>query len=83
MKNQKESIKVFNLPFFPGVEAIAGEYIVNEFRRHIHKSYLLELDDIADVATQLGFFDQSHFSKIFRKAVGISPGKYIKINRIP
>ena len=41
MDMQKESIKTFNLPFSPGVEAIAGRYIRNEFRRHIHDSYIV------------------------------------------
>ena len=38
---QKERIKTFNLPFFPGVDAIAGHHISNEFRRHIHESYII------------------------------------------
>lgn len=41
MKKQRESIKDFSFPFFTGVEAIIGQHIVNEFRRHIHKSYII------------------------------------------
>jgi len=41
MKKQRENIKVFNFPFFSGVEAIIGQYIINEFRRHIHKTYIV------------------------------------------
>ncbi len=41
MKRQDESIKTFNLPFEPGIEAISGRHITNEFRRHIHKTYII------------------------------------------
>lgn len=36
---------------------------------------LLSIDEIAE---QTGFFDRYHFSKIFRKVTGITPGKYRK-----
>lgn len=32
----------------------------------------------ADVATALGFFDQTHFSRHFKRALGISPGAYAR-----
>jgi AraC-like DNA-binding protein len=41
MKKQRESIKVFSLPFFSGAEAIIGQHVINEFRRHIHKTYII------------------------------------------
>ena len=41
MKKTRESIKVFSLPFFSGAEAIIGKNIINEFRRHIHKTYII------------------------------------------
>jgi AraC-like DNA-binding protein len=41
MKNQNESIKLFNIPFISGVEAISGQNVINEFRRHIHKTYIV------------------------------------------
>jgi AraC-like DNA-binding protein len=41
MNKQSESIKSFNLPFISGVEALSGQYIINEFRRHIHKTYII------------------------------------------
>lgn len=31
---------------------------------------------VADVATEMGFYDQSHFDKCFKKIVGISPQEY-------
>lgn len=41
MKKQRAGLKSFDLPFFPGVEAISGQHIANEFRRHIHKTYII------------------------------------------
>jgi AraC-like DNA-binding protein/aspartate 1-decarboxylase len=41
MKRQDESIKTFNLPFESGIEAISGRHITNDFRRHIHKTYII------------------------------------------
>ena len=41
MNNNNESIKSFNLPFASGIEAISGRHITNEFRRHIHKTYII------------------------------------------
>ena len=31
---------------------------------------------IADVALSCGFYDQSHFTRTFRRAIGIAPGQY-------
>lgn len=43
MKKQSSSIKSFNLPFIQGVELITGKHIINEFRSHIHKTYIIGL----------------------------------------
>jgi AraC-like DNA-binding protein len=32
---------------------------------------------VADVALQTGFYDQPHFTKVFKSHVGVTPGKYI------
>lgn len=41
---------------------------------------LLETTDkpIVDIATETGFFDQSHFIKTFKKLTGLTPAKYRK-----
>jgi AraC-like DNA-binding protein len=31
---------------------------------------------VAQIAQDAGFFDESHFSRVFRRRMGISPGKY-------
>jgi len=41
------------------------------------KQFLLETDDkVIDVAIRVGYDDSAFFSKLFRKMVGCSPGKY-------
>ncbi|MBQ6053584.1 MAG: helix-turn-helix domain-containing protein [Clostridia bacterium] len=45
----------------------------------VEKSKLLLLDEtlsIMDVATMVGFEEQSYFSKVFRNVTGVSPGKF-------
>jgi len=41
---------------------------------------LLETSDrtIADIACETGFYDHSHFTRTFKRIVGISPGLYRK-----
>jgi AraC-like DNA-binding protein len=41
------------------------------------RSMLREGDSIADVAAATGFVDQSHLTRLFRKNVGITPGRYV------
>jgi AraC-like DNA-binding protein len=42
---------------------------------------LLKKESIADTSFEAGFFDQSHFTRLFKKHVGVTPGKYLKDNR--
>ncbi len=41
------------------------------------KQMLQEGEKIAEVATATGFYDQSHFTRVFTDTVGISPGEYV------
>ncbi len=50
---------------------------LNNFRIEMSKKLLL--DDsvtLVDVSSLVGFEDQSYFSKVFKKVIGISPGKF-------
>lgn len=53
---------------------------INKVR--VEKSKQLLLDErisLADIAGQVGFEDQSYFTKVFKKVTGISPGKFKRI----
>ncbi len=40
------------------------------------KRLLLKGNQVSDIAYQVGFFDLSHFSRHFKRYVGVSPGRY-------
>ena len=42
------------------------------------KQQLIEGTNPAAVASDVGFYDQSHFNKLFKKTYGITPGAYTK-----
>ena len=37
---------------------------------------------VGEISAEMGFYDQSHFDKAFRKIVGISPSEYIHSKNI-
>lgn len=41
---------------------------------------LLDTRSIAQVAIEMGFSDQSHFTRFFKKNVGVSPGRFLDLN---
>lgn len=58
------------------------QYII---RRRLERAKILLADNaqsVAEVAAATGFFDQSHFAKCFRRAVGCSPREFqLRTNR--
>jgi AraC-like DNA-binding protein len=44
------------------------------------RDLLLNRQPLADVALELGFTDQSHFSKFFSRNTGVTPAKFVKSN---
>ncbi len=50
---------------------------VNKVRINFSKSLLMDKSiPLTDVSTLVGFDDQSYFTKVFKKEVGITPGKF-------
>lgn len=48
----------------------------NQRRVFASRTALLEGRPIADVALEMGYCDQSHFTRHFQRVLGVSPGKY-------
>jgi AraC-like DNA-binding protein len=50
---------------------------LNNLRITEAKNMLRETDiTLIEIASQVGFEDQSYFSRVFRNIVGVSPGRY-------
>ncbi len=55
-----------------------GTYL-NQLRIEMSKRYLLQKDvSMADVGEMVGFEDQSYFTKVFKRVVGVSPSYFRK-----
>ncbi len=48
----------------------------------ISQKILIKQKSVAGTAYDIGFFDQSHFTKLFKKHIGVTPGKYLRDNKI-
>jgi len=49
---------------------------INQLRIDKSKELLLGDLRLVDIATMVGFDDQSYFSKVFKKVTGVSPNRY-------
>jgi YesN/AraC family two-component response regulator len=58
------------------IECGLSEYILH--RKIVHAQKLLKETsaNIIEISEQIGFSDYNYFSRVFRKKIGISPGKY-------
>jgi AraC-type DNA-binding domain-containing proteins len=45
------------------------------------KDNLLEENSVTHAAYESGFFDQSHYIRLFKKHIGVPPGRFLKINK--
>ena len=61
---------------FTGTFGIAPHQYVLARRIDAARHRLLAGEPIALVASSVGFFDQAHFTRQFKRQVGISPGRY-------
>ena len=75
------SVKHLNRIF----KTATGTTVINYYkaqRLEQAKHYLTTTDaKIKDIAEQLGYYDQYHFGRVFKKAIGISPSQFRKTKR--
>lgn len=62
--------EAFNIPPHTYQTLLRVNYAKQELRKH---------RAITEVALEAGFYDQSHFSKVFKSHVGVTPDKYQKL----
>jgi AraC-like DNA-binding protein len=63
---------------FQDAVGVSPKWVLQRYRLHEAAAQLARADppDMADLALQLGYFDQSHFARDFKAVVGRSPGAY-------
>lgn len=66
------------LRLFSQSTGIAPHQYQNSIRVRKAKEFIREGNQLADVAVQAGFYDQSHMNRFFRKVTGIRPGAYLR-----
>ncbi|MFP4167419.1 MAG: hypothetical protein ACLFSY_01045 [Desulfonatronovibrionaceae bacterium] len=54
MKIDREDIYILPVPFLPGAGAITGRGIRNDFRRHIHKTFIIGRVDSGERLLKVG-----------------------------
>lgn len=57
---------------------ISPHKYINSLKISYAKKYMKTDKNIANTALESGFYDQSHFNKIFKEYTGITPLKYLK-----
>ena len=61
---------------FTGTFGIAPHAYQVGRRIDVSRRRLLDGEPVAQVAADVGFYDQAHFSRFFKRHVGISPGRF-------
>jgi AraC family transcriptional regulator len=62
--------------FRPHVGCSPGEYLRRLRIEHAKEALLASARPIADIALEAGFYDQSHFTTVFRRHVGMTPAEF-------
>ncbi|HJU40524.1 MAG TPA: helix-turn-helix domain-containing protein, partial [Tahibacter sp.] len=59
------------------------KWVINRYRLHEAVERLAAGDavDWADLALELGYFDQAHFNRDFKRLVGRAPGAFARAER--
>jgi AraC family transcriptional regulator len=74
----RQFFRIFSTTF----GATPHRYIINE-RVAQAKELIAKGRLLVEIAIMLGFANQSHFSRVFRKATGMSPGQFRKNHHGP
>ncbi|CAG7654698.1 helix-turn-helix domain-containing protein [Paenibacillus allorhizosphaerae] len=61
---------------------VSPKWVIQRYRMHEAGELLENGMDMAQLALELGYSDQAHFSKDFKAAVGKSPMQYVRNNNI-
>lgn len=59
-----------------------GEYIRRLRLDHASRDVLMTNKSLAEISSAAGFYDQSHFTRLFKRRVGRSPSEVRKLSRI-
>jgi AraC-like DNA-binding protein len=70
----------FHRLFLRNIGISPHEYLI-QFRIRKARELLLEGNSIAGVALDLGFIDQSHFTRFFKRVIGVTPGRFIQLHK--
>lgn len=93
ISNKREIVKVEDIVEFYGLNkrtlqrmfqqyvGVGPKWVINRYRMFEILDRVSERTDWADLALELGYFDQSHFIKDFKRMVGLSPEEYSKKKR--
>jgi AraC family transcriptional regulator len=76
--SSNHTIRVFKKEFDKTPHAFIIEQKINKARQMMKRS---KNTTLAVIAKEVGFYDQSHFSKSFKKVLGINPSTYRKLNK--
>jgi AraC-like DNA-binding protein len=71
------SLRTMQRRFLDSV-GVSPKWVIQRYRLHEAAAQLSRADapELADLALQLGYFDQSHFTRDFKAVVGCAPGDY-------
>jgi AraC-like DNA-binding protein len=63
---------------------VSPKWVIQRYRLHEAAEQLrsTEPPDLAELAVRLGYFDQAHFARDFKRVIGQSPGQYAKGLRV-
>jgi AraC-like DNA-binding protein len=49
-------------------------------RLNVARGWLRDARPLAETALKAGFADQAHFTRTFKAAFGLTPGRYVKLS---